>query len=1091
MTSRSLIRFRLALLATLLAFTQFAYGQAVTGTLVGTITDASAAVVPGAVVTITEMNTGVTRTAAANQRGAYVFPNLANGVYRVAVEQPGFRKAVRENVEVLVNTTVRVDLELQPGEISESVQVVAEAPLLQTDRADTGRQIVREQVESMPLAFNRNFQALINLVPGATRAFRPHSEFFNPQDSLSTRVNGQSRLSNNLQLEGVDNNHRTGLLSAMIPPIEAIEAVDISTSNYEAELGRAGGAVTNVTLRSGTNEFHGSAFAFNRVSKTAARNIFADSKAPTTYNLFGATFGGPVLIPNAYNGKNRTFFFMDYQGIRDRRGDVSFATIPTSAFRSGDLSAGPTVIYDPATGVADGTGRQPFSGNRVPTDRISPVSQRILGLVPQPTADGFGTNFQKATVRRKNTDGFDTKVDHSFTDNDKISVRYSFQRHEIEDPPLFGLAGGGGKGFAGNGLQRSQSAGVTYTRVFSPSLIMEARAGVLRYRNDAQNADLNTRASDEIGVPGVNVSPFTGGLAGININGFSNPLVGFSASLPWERAETNFNFVNNWTKITGSHTIKWGADVRRLRDDLLQTQTFSPRGRFDFTPGPTSLNGNPNNGFTNSFASFLLDQPNTFGRDLPVIFPAFRQTAVFAHVQDKWQIHPKLTLDLGLRWELWPPATPGRDGGFSNFDPATNRLIVAGVGGNSSNLGRETHYDFFAPRFGFAYRVDDKTVVRGGYGISYVPLPDNSYAFNFPVKQNNAFNADNSFSAAGSLANGFPPAEVALIPPDGIINNAPEQNFFVVPQDYKEGYVQSWNVTFQRALPKNFTLDVGYVANHGVRIGGRPNLNAGLIPGAGAAGQPEFQLFGRRASTTLLFQGTSTNYQSLQVKLDRRFKGGFLMTTAYTYGKSQDSLSGDNGGFANHIFPELNYARSNFDVTHTFVQSFVWDLPFGKNRRWLQNGWQRWVFGDWQVNGIFTSQTGTPLNLTFSNASLNAPGNTNRPDITGPLNKPEQVGRGAFFFDTSNFSAPEPATFGNVGRNISRGPGLVNLDFSVFRSFPLTERIALEFRYESFNFTNTPHFNNPGTTFGNATFGQVTTALQDQRQNQFGLKLMF
>ena len=329
------------------------YGQAVKGTLLGTISDTSTAVVPGANVTITETNTGISRSATTNQSGIYVFPNLDQGTYRVTVEQPGFRKAIREGVDVLVNTTVRVDLTLEPGQVTETVNVTAEVPLLQTDRSDTGRQIESRQIADMPLAFNRNFQGLLNLVPGTTRAFRPHSEFFNPQDSLATQVNGMSRLANNLQLEGVDNNHRTGLLQVLIPPIEAIQTVDITTSNYEAELGRAGGAVTNVMLKSGTNDLHGSLYEFNRVSALAARSFFLGKKPVTTYNYFGGTIGGPIK-------RNKTFFFGDYLRIYDRRGDGNRFVIPTMDFRRGDLSAGPTNIYDPATGDELGRGRAAF-----------------------------------------------------------------------------------------------------------------------------------------------------------------------------------------------------------------------------------------------------------------------------------------------------------------------------------------------------------------------------------------------------------------------------------------------------------------------------------------------------------------------------------------------------------------------------------------------------------------------------------------------------------------------------------------------------------------------------------------------------------
>ncbi len=1059
------------------------YGQAVKGSLLGTVTDPSAAVVPAARVTITEINTGLSRSMETNQNGYYVFANLEAGVYRVQVEHTGFKIAVRDRVEVAVNSTIRVDMELQTGAVTETVNVMAEAALLQTDRSDTGRKIETRQLSDMPLAYNRNFQGLLNLVPGAVRAFRPHSEFFNSQDSLSTRVNGQTRLANNVQVEGIDDNHRSGLLTILIPPVEALAAVDITTSNYEAELGRAGGAVTNVTLKSGTNNLHGSVFEFNRVDRLAARNVFAQSKAHTVYNQFGFTLGGPIV-------RNRTFFFGDYQNTKDRRGDINRATIPTMEFRAGDLSASPTTIYDPGTGNPDGAARTPFPDKRIPASRISPIARKLLDYIPAPTFSGLQTNFEKATTRNKDTPSFDVKGDHQFNPGNNVSVRYSFMQPRIYDPGLYGISGGPKitGGFDGTGANRTQSSAVNYTRIFGPSFITEVRFGFARYLNVTQQEDYGKNLSAEAGIPGVNLDESTSGLTTINIDGFTGPVVGHSANQPWRRAETNFNLVNNWTRIISNHAIKWGVEVRRLRDDL-KAGIFNPRGQWSFRAGPTARNGDPQTSFGNSFASLLLDQPAFYQRDLPSLFSSIRQTPVFTYLQDKWQATQKLTLDIGLRHELWLPPAPQFPGGFSNYDPDRNALVLAGIGPNPSNLGRETVWTNFAPRFGAAYRVSDRTVLRGGYGISAIPFPDNSYAFNFPVLQNNAFNAPNTYRSAGTLAAGFPPPIRAVIPPDGVIQNAPDNEYFRVPLDLKEAYLQSWNVAVQRSLPGQFSFEAAYVGNHGVGVLGRQNLNAGQVPGAGSAGQPLFARF-RRLSATTTWVPASTVYHSLQVKFDRRFSEGFLLTTAYTYGKAID-LSNDNGAFFNQMNFRLNRARADTDRTHTFVQSYIWELPFGARGRWVRSGAGRWLLGDWQVNGIFTAQTGDPLNLTFSSATLNAPGNNNRPNVSG---KPEiygKVGRGERWLDVTKFSAPAPAALGTVGRNVLTGPGLVNLDFSLFRKFPLAEQFTIEFRMESFNFTNTPHFNNPNTSFGSAGFGEVTTAAQDQRQIGFGLKLMW
>ena len=1081
----------------LLSCAAMAYGQAVNGSLVGTVTDSSGALVLNAKVTLTETRTGLGQATATNQSGNYSFPGLPPGTYRVEVESAGFRKAVKTGIDVLVNSTIRADAELQPGGVNEVVNVTADAAILQTDRTDTGRKIEARQLADLPLTYNRNFQSLLNLVPGTIRSYRPHSEFFNVQDSLSTRVNGQSRLSNNVQLEGVDNNQRTGLLTAMIPPIEALQTVDVTTSNYEAELGRAGGAVTNVNFKSGTNEMHGSLFEFNKVSALGARSFFASIKPVTTYNMFGGTIGGPIV-------KNKTFYFGDFQGIRDRRGDDFIGTIPTTAFRTGNLSAAAQPVFDPATGDASALGRTQFPGNAIPASRISPIATRVLALIPQPNkGGGLGNNEEIATVRQKDTNGGDIKVDHQLTDKDRFAVRYSIQRSKIYDPPLYSLKAGGYREFAGTGIQKAYSAAVNYTRVWSPTWLTEVRTGILYYRNNADNLDRSLKTADELGIKGVNVSDFTGGVPYFNINGYSNPVVGYSASLPWERGETNLNFVANTTKTLGNHTIKFGVDYRRNRDELLQNQTFNPRGRYNFNEANTQLIVRNSAGaigvsggttLANSFASFLLDRPNQFGRDLPLIFPTFLQRPFFSYVQDKWQVNHKLTVDIGLRHELWPPPVPRVKGGFSNYDPSNNSLAIAGVGSNPLNLGRSNFKGEFAPRLGAAYRHNEKTVIRAGYGLSWIPLVDNGYAFNFPVRENNSFDAPNAWSPAGAMSDGFPLFKPFTIPSDGIIRNAPNQVYNVIPLDVKESYIQSWNLTVQRSLGKGFTLDAAYVGNHGVNIKATYNLNAGFVPGAGAAGRPLNLKFGRQADTNNIYFGTSTTYNSLQVKLDRRFSNGFALTTAYTWGKALDLSGADNGGIWTYINSQRSRARADGDRTHSFVQSYVYELPFGKGKKYLTSGPAGLVFGGWQVNGLLTLMSGQPFNLGVSGGIINAPGNPNTPSLNGAFNVLHNVGPGTFWFDPASFSNPASGTFGNIGRNALTGPGFAHADASIFRTFAFTERWKVQFRAEALNFTNTPHFNDPNGDFTSPNFGRVTGvngAPNGPREVQLGLKVTF
>ena len=1065
------------------------FSQAVKGSLVGTVTDSSGAAVAGASIEIAEVQTGIIRTSLSNQSGAYTAPNLAAGVYSVKVSQQGFRTVQRDNVEILVNTTVRVDVELQPGAVSESINVTSDAPLLQTDRADIGRKIETRQITDMPLAFNRNFQGLLNLVPGVNRVVRIHSEFYNPQDALSARVNGQARQGNNVQIEGVDNNFRNNRLTVMIPPIEALAAVDITTSNYEAELGRAGGAVANVTLRSGTNSLHGSLFEFNRVSRLAAPNVFATSKAPVTYNQFGGTIGGPIV-------KNRTFFFADYQGIRDRRGDLTQASLPDAAMRSGDLSAAPTIIYDPATGLPDGRDRQPFAGNLIPANRISTISRSILDLVPPPTAPGLAANYQRSTVRSKDMNSVDGKLDHNFTALSRIAVRYSFQRAITDQPPVFGLAGGpslggGPAGTAGHGYFQAQSGAVNFTHVFSPSLIGDFRVGVSRYVNDAVQSDYGETTAAKLGIPGVNISDYTTGMPQINIDGFSAPLVGYTNSLPWLRAETGYFYVGSVTKIAGNHTIKIGGEYRRQGDVADLPDTYGVRGGFQFSAGPTSRNGDPRTGFGNSFGAFLLDAPTRTSRELRGVVPHLEQNSLFTYLQDKWQITSKVTLDLGIRHEVYLPPTPRHPGGLSNYDPETNTLRLGGIGDIPSDTGVLTDWGGFSPRVGASWRIDSRTVFRGGYGGSYfTPGAEVKGYYNYPVRQYFLTTGANTYVAAGALATGFPPPLPLVFPANGIITNPPDAGFRFVSKDFRYGRLQSWNAALQRTLPFKFVLEAAYVGNHGSRSTVARDMNASEVPGSGINGQPLFRKFGVRSTVIDDYFPTDVDYHSLQVKFDRRFSDGLLMTTAYTYSKAID-YAGDYGGMLINTYPEMNRGRSNDNPTHIFVQSYIWELPFGPRKRWLQSGPGRWLLGDWQVNGILTLQSGLPLNITAPAATLNAPGNGNRPNVSGKPEIYERVGVGQLWSDTSVFSAPAAATYGNVGSNILRGPGFANLDLSLFRRFPITERFSAEFRAEAFNATNTPHFSNPSGSFGSAAFGQVTSAQQDQRLIQFGLKIVF
>ena len=1097
-----------------------AMGQAVNAKLLGTVTDSSGAVVLDAKVRITEMRTGLARTTATNSSGNYEFVDLPPGQYEVAVEQRGFKKAVRTAIDVQVNSDIRINVTLQPGAADQSIEVVAQAPILETDRADVSQKIDTKQVTDLPLGTNRNFQGLLNLIPGTTRAHREHSAFFNAQDSLSTEVNGQSRLFNNLLIEGVDDNERTGLLQIYVPPAEAIQTVDVTTSDYLAEFGRVGGAVTNVALKSGTNNLHGSAYEFNRVSALAARDFFNRAPGPfprTTYNYYGGTIGGPIV-------KNKLFFFGDILRIDDLRGRFNLFTVPTDAFRNGDFrdikslascQGQPTDcnIYDPLTGSATGTGRTQLSFNGHPNvidpSRISPIAQRILALVPHANLPGFTNNFQSTSRFLKNTTSFDTKLDYNRTENDRLALRFSRAVTSSDEQPVFGLAGGPGQGgFQGTGQQTVHSAALIHTHLFSPTLVSETRIALSHYHNIATNADSGSQASNAIGVPGVNLDGFTSGLASIIIAGVNgnNPLVGYSASMPWDRGETNISLASTWTKTHGNHSFKWGGEFRRLRDDLVQAQTFGPRGAFTFGTGTTALNGgtNPKTSLANNFAAFLLDAPTTVGRDVSVISGSWRENEVFAFFQDQWQLSRKLTLTGGVRWELYLPPNPSRAGGYSNYNPANNTLVVAGIGGNPSNLGRETYYHNFAPRLGLAYRLQESTVVRAGFGISYEPFPNNNYAFNFPVRQANSFPQPNSFKPAGTtLALGFPPPTTVAVPANGIVTPAPGDSYFVVDRKFHQPYVEAWNLAVERLLPHNMVATVAYVGNHGTRIPQQYDLNAATAPGVDASGkllpkvcavEPLCQQFGRTASTNFLYMGTSSNYDALQAKLNRRWAKGLLMTASYTFGKAlayRSDGGSDGGNVFNYLDFRRNYSVASYNRTHTFVTSSVYELPFGKGKPWLQSGWANWIAGGWQISGILTLMSGRPLDFSANGNSLNAPGTRQTPNQVGPFHVLGGIDTNPWF-DTSAFqTVGANGVMGNVPRYAFAGPRFFNLDTGVFRKFTVTERVAMEVRAEAFSVTNTPQFDQPNSNASDVNFGLIKNTVGGNRTMQLGAKITF
>jgi hypothetical protein len=1110
----------LAFLALLLcSLPRDAYAQAVSATLLGTVTDAAGASIMGAKISIQELATGITRDTTANESGNYTFPDLTPGSYSVVVEASGFKKQTRPSIDVVVNTTTRVDMTLQPGSATETVTVTGAPAIMQTDRADVSTNLESHTLQTMPISVNQNFQSLLTLVPGVGPPVFQHSQFFNAASSIQTEVNGQPRVGNSYQIEGIDDDERTGLLQILIPPIQAIQTVDVSTSNYEAELGRAVGAVTNVIINSGTNQFHGMATEYIQNSALNARAYFNKSVGHLAYNYFGGGFGGPII-------KDKLFFYGDYFRSPDHEANSNILTIPDPAWYtpnaqgnidlSGPLQAsGKGQIYDPATGNPDGSGRTPFPNNQIPFNRVNPVSINLMKLLPAPNANlatsasSPSNNYSINLPFQKTTERYDIKIDYQITPKDHLSGRYNRQNIDVFQAPAFGAAGGGPAqgAFAGNGHQGTYSTGLNYDRAFSGTLLTEARLGVAHYGNSATPAGYGTNYADQTGIPGVNISTFTSGQVGIfmqDFTGSSNPpLIGYSASLPWIRTETNVDAVNHWTKIIRNHTVKFGVDIRRIHDDLLQDQTFSPRGVFTFMENNTSQPGAQTN-IANEMASFLLDYPQQTGRDVNTYFPAFRAWWFFAFAGDKWQVTPKLTLDLGLRWEFYPPATPAKSGGFSNYNPATHSLVIAGVGGNPSNLGLDTRYNYFAPRVGFAYRATEQTVVRGGFGISYAPFGDNTYAYNYPVRANNSYQQLNAYQpalladgvTAATFQAGFPAPIPIVVPSNGIIDvtsskTTLSQSYVVIPKNYYNPYVESWNVAMQQSLPAQFTFQLSYVGNHGVHMSVSQNVNLPPALGLGTAGEPEFIAFKRSAATNVYFLGYSSNYNSLQAQLNRRFADSLGMITSFTWGKGLGYATGgdDNGSLLFWLDQRHNYAPNDFDHRLAFAESLTYELPFGKGKRWLNSGVTSSLLGGWKLGAIVTLYSGLPFNVTANGGSINTPGQTQMANQMKGYRVLHHIGPGNQWFDPTTFAQPAGCptsgscpinygtTMGNVSRNKFYGPGYVQNNVSLFKTFPIHENLSFEFRADAFQLSNTPQFASPQGSITSTNFGQVTSTI--------------
>jgi hypothetical protein len=1096
--------------------TQPAGAQVLYGSIVGAITDASGAGVARAGVVAIREATGQTREGTTDEGGRFVLQDVWPGSYSVKVSASGFRALLNKNVIVTGNNVTRVDVQLELGSVTEEITVAAHSTAIQTDKADVHVDIVPEVIADLPLPAYRNFETLISLVPGASTPYYVGAIGDSPERSLSFNVNGGQVYTNNTRVDGaVDMQIFTPSHALIVPPTDAIESVNIVTNAYDADQGMTGTMAVTVTTKSGTNQLHGSAFEFHNNQHLLARDFFATAKPVSITNIGGGTVGGPIR-------KNKLFFFGSWEGTFQRLGMSGLYTVPTADQRNGNFSAYNAAIYDPATGNPDGTGRTPFPNATVPQDRISPIMQKVQNLILSPNLPGTATNLFSAQNQVMNRNNVDAKVTWNPVSSLTLWGKYSVMDALVTCPGVLGAAGGGAAGglSAGAGATGcdptightlAQMATFAQTWTISPSLVLDSTLGFSRM---GQNVILpmywgQNFGTDTLGIPGTNSGNniLYSGMPTFTPTGYT--ALGFPQWAPEIVNDNTWNYSANLGWVHGAHEFRWGFDMIRLDMNHWATTNYAGvRGNFNFDGSITTLNGGPSPNQYNAWAQFLLGLPTS---DQKIIIPLgehTREMQFAGYFHDRWQVSHKLTINLGLRYE-WYPLMGRPHTGIEVYDPSTNNVLLGGVAGNPDDLGMTVSHKLFAPRVGIAYRFDNSTVVRAGYAIAYDPMPLSRplWAF-YPYMQQNTYVAPRSYVPYAPISQGIPVYGLPDMSTGSVtLPPATLERTLWNNHEFHRGYVQSINFMLERSLPSNFVVAAGYVGMLTTHQMVDHDINA-AAPGTGVAGQPLYAAFGRTSVTNMSDGWLSANYNSLQATINRSFSKGLMVKGAYTFSKAIDMS--DNDGWASlPLFnwgPEIsrNRAAASYDHTHNLQMAVVYKLPFGSGGHYATKGFLSYLASGWQVSGMFGMTSGGLFSVTASGASLNAPDNTQTANQVLPeVAKLGGIGANTPFYNPLAFRAVTTVSFGNSGRDILRGPRITNLNSSLFRTFPISERFKLEFRAEACNLSNTPHFNNPSANVSNMSlnsngsikslgnFMSITSTLGDPRQFRFGLHLAF
>ncbi len=1118
-----------------------ATAQVTTGTLVGTVSDNSG-VVPGATVTIRETNKGTAETYETDASGTYTAPFLVPGTYSVEVSVQGFKKWIRDGVVLQVNQRARVDVMLEVGGIEETTSVVASAPLLHTDSSEVGTVIEERAIKELPLN-GRNFATLVYLTPGVTPGQAGENlsgaSTFNPRGASNFNALGHQANANAWLIDGIDNNEYTFNTVIVSPSVEQVREFKVLSGVFSAEFGRGAGVVS-VSTKSGTNTLHGTAFEYLRNEAFDATNFFVrkvpqpdgtlkvDPKPPLDRHQFGGAVGGALVIPGLYDGHSRTFFFADYAGLKETRGQVFVNTVPTALTRNGDFSdfrdanGNLIPIYDPFTTrlnpAFDPTRpvsasnpqflRDPFPGNVIPQDRINPVGRNVASIYPLPNGPGDFNNYT-STVNRQVTDhAFSGRVDHQLSAKQSFFVRFNWGRFKLDAPqgqaacclPTPASAASRfdlGPFVAGiqNTRLTTHGAAFNYSRVLSPRFVNELRLGYAKTVPFTFQSDFGTRAAESLGIQGINVTEFTTGLPNINVADLTG-LSGGPAFLPVNPKQFHWQVEDALVWLRGRHQLKFGYRlVDRYPSPFTNTDT---RGTINF--GRNYTNNPVTNSGGSGLASLLTGYINSAARGFLLEPYTLRTQEHAAFIQDDMKLSARLTMNAGLRYEIFGAETE-EDNKIVNFDPVNLRLVYAGEDGASRSVNKKTQYGNLAPRLGLTYDLfgNGSTILRTGFGITYYPeQPSASNMIGqqvpYTISQNVNFATNpTDFTAVRTIEDPFPPI-VQVKPRTTAELQAANPRVLGHSFENETPYAEQWHFGIERRLFAATAVELTYAGSAGKHIVFCYNPNE-VQPGIGSQESRRLiQPLNRLNNMVQCDPRNSSIYHSGQLKVTQRFSGGLQFLGSYTYGKALDyggSAASGGGAVGNpQTVTNLKAGRgpAGFDVRHRAVISWVWELPWGPGRRWLQDGGLVGALaGGWQLAGISTMTTGRPFTVFMQNGVNN-----------GAPSWPDRIGSGRLdhptvdlWYNPKDFVAPPPNTYGNTGRGILYAPGHVNFDTSLSKRFAAIGRTNVEFRWDAFNLFNHPGFGFPNQNFDSPTAGRITTTIVDNRSMQFSLKFNF